>query len=298
MRWLKPLLLGFFWLLPAQNAAAESLVLGSIDTNIRGQFTLFRPLAEYLEVELAAAGISEVKIEVMPDAKSMAGALWRGDVDIFFENPVLATKVARDSGATPFLRQWVDGSGTYRSLVIVPKDSPAQNLADLRGRKIAFANTESSSGFLLPASMIVDHDIELVRLKSRKNTPPPDAVGYLFTSNNKNSVYWLIRGWADAAAVNNLQYDHLQRITLKGFRVIAESQSVPSQVVLHRPKLNPDWIAAIETAFVDMHQNGAGERAAKAFSGTTRFEGFRRGFKSTFASYFAILDRLTVVGLI
>ena len=42
------------------------------------------------------------------------------------------------------------GSTGYNSIVIVQKDSPIKSIADLKGKSFAFADPNSTSGFLFP----------------------------------------------------------------------------------------------------------------------------------------------------
>lgn len=48
------------------------------------------------------------------------------------------------------------GKPLYRSYIIVHRDSSIRALADLKGKVFAFADPESSSGFLIPRAMIQD----------------------------------------------------------------------------------------------------------------------------------------------
>ncbi len=48
------------------------------------------------------------------------------------------------------------GAPLYRSLVIVPRDSPARRLGDLRGQVFAYSDPDSNSGYLVPRATLAD----------------------------------------------------------------------------------------------------------------------------------------------
>lgn len=136
------------------GAAAETLVIGAINDNVKKELKRTEPLAAYLATELADAGVTDVEIAVIPSSGAMAQALAEGTVDIMFDSPLIAAKVARASGAEPFVRRWKRGIASYHSVILVPADSQIETLADLQGKRIGFQEPDSTSGFMLPAGLI------------------------------------------------------------------------------------------------------------------------------------------------
>lgn len=284
-------------LLPASGATSETLVLGSVENDVRRQVVNFQPLAHYLENALIPWGIDDVQITVMREDQDIAAALRSGKIDLYFETPVVAAKVARDSGAVPLLRQFRLGGDTYRTLIIAPVDGPVQTMNDLVNRRIAFTERSSSSGFLVPAFLLDQAGLDLAKLRRRTRDVPEGKVGYVFTQDQNNTIYWLSRGWIDAGAISDKEFDHLNAIYPDRFQIIAESAFMPREVVLHREGLSPDLIDAITATLITMHHSDEGRAAVKAFFETDRFVAFPQGH-TTFVPLFAILDRLTRIGII
>ncbi len=276
----------------ATSVSAETLVLGSVSDNIKKHLTRFGPMAEYLEAELADDGVTSVEVLVLTNSDAMVRALENGEVDLYFDSPLVAARVALGSGAEPMLRRWKKGVGSYHSVIFVPADSEIQTIADLAGRTIAFQEPDSTSGFLLPAGMLRSEGLEIEELSTRDSAFAPDAVGYIFTMNDRNTLAWIHRGWVDAAATDPQRFEELDTIAPGAFRTIARSIEVPRQVVVRRQSLDPQLTAAIEQTLLDMEHDAVAQVALNMFHKTTRFDRFPGGVDATFDPIYELLGVL------
>lgn len=285
-------------LLCANTIAADVLVLGSVNDNVRKHVDRMTPMARYLEGALEDQGITEVQINVLPTSGEMVAALQNGSVDLYFDSPLVAALVARNAGAEPFLRRWKRGVASYHSLIIVPTDSEIQSLEDLAGRRIGFQEPDSTSGFLLPVGMIHATDLPLRELIDRTQSPAPGEIGYVFTGDDKNTLLWLANGWIDAGATDPRRWDQLNEARPGAFRVIATSFEVPRQVVIRRGDLDETLSAQISGIMQNMVTTDEGMSVLEAFHKTTRFDDFPRGTTATFEPIYNLLDRLSDVGVL
>ncbi|MCV6594922.1 MAG: phosphate/phosphite/phosphonate ABC transporter substrate-binding protein [Silicimonas sp.] len=277
---------------------AETLVLGSVNDNVRKHIDRMTPMAHYLEKHLAPAGVTDVQIKISTTSEDMAKALRAGTVDLYFDSPLVAARVARASGATPFLRRWKRGVASYHALIIVPAESEIQTLSDLAGRRIGFQEPDSTSGFLLPADMILGAALPLARLGDRSDSPADGQVGYVFTGDDKNTLLWLTRGWIDAGATDPRNWETLQEARPGAFRAIAQSIEVPRQVVIRRAGLDAGLLDEIATVLMAMGDRPEAAKVLKKFHKTTRFDKFPRGVDATFAPIHELLDRLDAAGTV
>lgn len=278
-------------------AEAKTLTIGTLNKGMRSQLESFGALSDYLERNLRSAGVTEVRVLMLASSELMSGALSRGEVDLFIESPVVAARVAQHSGATPFLRDWRGGRSNLFSLVVVSQDSGISDLSDLIGKRIAFESKDSSAGFLLPAHLFVIEDIPLKFMRNVRGAPAPAAVNYVFTSHDKNSVYLLATNHVDAAATDIDGFGHLDAARPGEFKVIATSQPVPRQVVLHRKDMDTDLLEDLRSVLIDMFRSRQGRDVLAAFFDTAGFDEFPRGVKETFAPIYRILDDLEHAGV-
>ncbi|MCE4049885.1 phosphate/phosphite/phosphonate ABC transporter substrate-binding protein [Bacillus sp. Au-Bac7] len=115
--------------------------------------------------------------------------------------------------------------GQAPSVIVVPKDSDIQTIADLEGKTIGFADPVSTTGHLLPKSTIVKElgigveDLEKSFFKSVQ-----------FAGGHDKALIGVVRGQYDAAGVSAMMPAMLEEkgIIEKGsYRVIAESEAIP-----------------------------------------------------------------------
>jgi len=151
----------------------------------------------------------------------------------------------------------VGGEITYHSLVLVPADSPAQSLKELRGKRFAFTDPLSNSGRLYI----------MYWLCQRGETPDTFFKETIFTYSHDNSVHAVADGIVDGAAVDSLVYSYLlkQDPTLaQRTRVIHTSPAFGIPPVVVHPDLDPELKAQLRDALVNMRHSGQGRIALRS----------------------------------
>ncbi|MEP3046228.1 MAG: phosphate/phosphite/phosphonate ABC transporter substrate-binding protein [Roseibium sp.] len=271
-------------------AFAETLVVGSISSNIKKETGRFAPLTAYLAEELQDAGISEVEIKVLPNSETMSEALIAGDVDLFIDSPLIAAQMVRSADAVPMLRRWKDGVPEYHSVIMIAADSSIENLNDLTGKLVAFQHADSSSGFVIPAAHLKQAGLSLVEIDSVRGGVSKGQTGFVFSGSDKYSVTLLSKGWVDAAGTDNKTYEEMNRDNPGKFRVLSRSVSVPRHVVLHAAHMEPELVSKISGVLMDAETLPSGQKMLKEFDNTVKFDPFPGGVDGTFQPIYEILD--------
>jgi phosphonate transport system substrate-binding protein len=114
----------------------------------------------------------------------------------------------------------------YHSVIIVKADSPYQSLDDLRGKKLAFADPNSTSGHQAPVYFLMEQGYDAKTFFSET----------AFSGSHENSVMALLNGTFDAVATwwNSEDYSNPQRMEAKGmippgqWRLVWKSPKLPS----------------------------------------------------------------------
>lgn len=117
--------------------------------------------------------------------------------------------------------------GQPSSVIIVPKDSDIQSIADLKGKTMGFVDPVSTSGHLLPKATIVKElgiEPELLEKDGDffKSTQ--------FAGKHDNAIIGVVRGQYDAAGTSPIMPKMMEEkgIIEKGsYRVIAEADPIP-----------------------------------------------------------------------
>lgn len=172
----------------------------------------------------------------------------------------------------------VHGQTTYRSYLIVPAGSPARELADLRGRRFAYTDDLSLSGYVYPTHLV----------RTLGADPASFFVSTTFTRSHDRSIEAVAKGLVDGAAVDSLVYDALVRTSKEvagGTRVIHRSPPYGTAPVVVSTRLPPERRAAIREAFLLLHE-APGAREAL---GRVGFDRFTPAAPASYAAAAAIL---------
>lgn len=96
---------------------------------------------------------------VTSDHAAAVEALRNGDADISFLGALPYVIANAQVGATVVLAEVYRGKPIYTGRIFVHRDSGIENLADLKGKAIAFADPISESGYLYPLDTFVEQGL-------------------------------------------------------------------------------------------------------------------------------------------
>ncbi len=166
------------------------LTLGVITSeNEADRIARYKPVREYLERELGVA----IKWRTATDYAGIIEGVKAGKIEIARFGPASYAKAWMVTGGkvVPMVGE-LDKNGNfgYHAVVVVRADSPYQNIDDLKGKKLAFADPNSTSGHQAPRFFMTEAGYD------------PDAffgeTG--FSGSHENSVMAVLNGTYDAAA--------------------------------------------------------------------------------------------------
>lgn len=203
----------------------------------------FTPLAEYLAQALGRP----VVVRVGPNYDQHINAIGQDKVDIAFLGPVSYIRLIDRYGDKPILASLRVGRDPHLYAVIaVRQDSPLTRLQDLKGRRIAFADPESTTGYVIPRLMLAQAGV------------PLDAIGrYHHLGNHRDVALAVLAGDFDAGAMKR---EVFAEYAARGLRALAIGPPGPDYLFVARAGLP----AAIETrlrqALQSLHQQPAGRR--------------------------------------
>lgn len=172
----------------------------------------------------------------------------------------------------------VHGETTYQSYLIVPAASPARELADLSGKRFAFTDDLSLSGFGYPSHLLRKLGV--------------DAGAFFgsvtFTHSHDRSIDAVAKGVIDGAAVDSLIYEDIVRSSPEvrsATRVIHRSPPYGIAPVVVSTRLGPERRAAIRDALLRFHE----DPEARATLGLVGFDRFAAPAPELYAEASALL---------
>ena len=227
----------------ADGNRPEKLVVGllpgeSAPTVMR----LNEPLRAYLEKRLGLP----VELVVGANYAATSEALRFGRLDIAYLGPVTYILQSRKSHLEPFARPSHEVVGpTFQAVIIVPADSPAKSLADLKGQEIAFGDPASTSGTWVPRYMLVAAGLVSERDYTLRVLGAHDAVA-LAVANHKVA----------AGGLSKPIYERLLKegkIDPKAVRILADSPAIPEYMWTFREGIDPSFKEQIRKAFIEVN---------------------------------------------
>lgn len=203
---------------------------------------LNEPLRAYLEQRLGLP----VEMVVGANYAATGEALRFGRLDIAYLGPVTYLLRARSAKLEPFARPSHEVVGpTFQAVIIVPADSPAKSLADLKGGEVAFGDPASTSGTWVPRYQLVAAGLVSGRDYTLRVLGAHDAVALAVASHK------VAAGGLSMPVYNRLLKEG--KIDSKAVRVLAESPAIPEYMWTFREGLDPTFREEIRKAFITVN---------------------------------------------
>ena len=155
----------------------------------------FKPLGDYLKKETGL----DVQFTPVTDYAAVVEGLASNKIDLAWLGgfTFVQAKIRSNGGAVPIVQRAEDEKFTSR--FIVPTDSPAKTLADLKGKNFAFGSPSSTSGHLMPRYFLIQAGIQ----------PDTDFKAVAFSGAHDATVAFVASGRADAGVLNASVWDKL-----------------------------------------------------------------------------------------
>ena len=219
----------------------------------QGSAESYAPLLNYLSKELNRP-IERVQRRTYAEVNDLLGD---GKVDLAFVCTSSYLLGKRDFGLQLLVAPQVNGETVYHAQLIVPAQSSAMSIGDLRGKIFAFTDPTSFTGRLYPTYL----------LQQLGEKPETFFARIFFTYSHDAAIHAVADGVADGASVDSLVLDFAlkrQPELAQQIRVIHTSPSFGIPPVVVNPEIRPQLRADLETLLLNMHLDAEGLAALQA----------------------------------
>ncbi len=181
-------------------------------------------------------------IRVGQSYNAVVDAMCSGAADIAFVGPVTYIEVSQRHCAELLAVAVENGQSIYYAGIFTKSSSPIHALKDLKGKRVAFGDVNSTSSFVFPMTMLMDAGLDPVR----------DLSAIRLTGSHANSLAALAQGQVDASA---LSFDSFNKaikqkaIDPGTIRVVARSIAIPQPPIVMSTRLPPALKARLKQAF-------------------------------------------------
>ena len=226
----------------------------------------------------------EVKGYIATNYIGVVEALGTGAIDFALIPPfayILANKKNNSEALLTSVSK--DGEPGYRSVILTRTDSSIDNIDELKGKKIAFVDPSSTSGYIIPAVILKDNGID-----------PEKDVKAQFAGGHDKALQLLLNGDVDGIGT----YESLTDKYAKEFpglkekvKVIKRSDLIPGITLTVSPKVDKETKEKIEKAFLEISNEKEGQELMTKLFGIKKFQ------KADIESYKTIEAKLEKMGI-
>lgn len=248
-----------------------------------------KPLQDLLEKELG----QKVNVTVATEYAGLIEGMKSKKIHVGFLAPASYVLASKEKAAEVILvstRYDVDDMGkklkdkplvsTYKSQLVVGKDSGIKSVKDLKGKKIAIASFTSTSGFLYPANLLADNGLD-----------PEKDVQWQEVGGHDKAIMAVLNGQADAAftfkdardLLVNTNPDVREKVVY-----IADTEAIQNDTISVIPDLDADLKNKIKQAFINI---GKDENGRKIMQEIYSHEGYLEAKDSDFDKIREYLQR-------
>ena len=247
--------------LAAFPVAARDLKFGF--TPVLGESKMqaeFEPLMTYLSDSIG----QHVVVYIAKDYGDLRVRMEEGTVDIGSFSPFAYVDAAKSGKIRIIAQSLMYGSATYRGVIVARKDSGLKTIADLRGKRFAFVDPKSASGYVYVRAMLLDKGI----------APESYFKQTLFAGDHNKVIATVLDGRADAGATYEgaLNVAKDMGMPSDNLAILAGTEPIPHDAIAVRVQLTDALAKQIQSSLVNMDKTDAGRLViAKNKKGLTGF---------------------------
>ncbi len=194
----------------------------------------FAPLANHLSDELGQF----VHVRVSPSYETHIDRVVESKIDIAYMGPSMFVKAQEDSSdLIPIARLEVKGQPVFRGKIITREDSSIMGLSDLKGKRFAFGNKDSTMSHLVPRYELMQAGI-LEQLAH-----------YSFLGAHNNVALGVLLGKYDAGAVKEGVF---MKYKERGLRLIYDTMPVSEHLFICTKKVSSEVCEKIKKSLLSL----------------------------------------------
>lgn len=208
----------------------------------------FEPLMTYLSDSIG----QKVVLYIAKDYGDLRTQMEAGTVDIGSFSPFAYVDATKGGKIRIIAQSIIDGSGTYRGIIVARKDSGLKALADLRGKRFAFVDPKSASGYVYPRAMLIEKGM----------TPESYFTTTTFAGGHDKVIAAVLESRADAGAIYEgaLAVAKAEGVATENLEILASTDPIPHDAITVRTELDEALAKRIQAALVNLDKSEAGRQ--------------------------------------
>lgn len=190
------------------------------------------------------------RVIITPDYTSLADNLLEGIVDIAWFSPLAYVDAANRGVIIPLVSPIVKGSATYKGYIVTKKGSGVNSLTDIRGKRMAFVDKKSASGYAYPRMMMWREGIN----------PDRDLKETVFLGSHNRVIESVLAsevavGATYSEAIEDAQKQHLP---IEQLIYLAETEPIPKDCLAANSHFDEATISRFQQGFAELAKTPRG----------------------------------------
>ena len=208
----------------------------------------FEPLMAYLSEAIGR----KVSLYIAKDYGDLRTQMESGAVVVGSFSPFAYVDAQRGGKIRIIAQSILDRSATYRGLIIARKDSGVRTVGDLEGKRFAFVDPKSASGYVYPRAMLVEKGV----------TPERYFRETIFAGGHDKVIAAVLDGRVDAGAIYDgaLGVARARGVATDVLVVLSSTDPIPHDAIAVRLGLDDTLVKKLQAALVDLDKSEAGRR--------------------------------------
>ena len=247
-------------LLMSSAVVAEELTIGLIpEQNVFLQKKRYQPVAAYIRERTGV----KIRFTILSRYGDIIDSFTTEKMDGAFWGSFTAALAIQKLGIEPIARPlWRDGTSSYHGHVFVRKDGGIRNVADMKGKTIAFVERATLAGYVFPMAYLREHGVSDIDSYFKE---------HYFAGSHDGPIYAVLQKEADIGCAKSTIFDLVAarnpRVRSE-LLILAESPAVPSNALGVRSDLDPAIIEKLRKTLLTMDGDSAGKNALAEFGAT------------------------------
>ncbi|MTV50188.1 phosphate/phosphite/phosphonate ABC transporter substrate-binding protein [Heliobacillus mobilis] len=202
------------------------------------------------------------RILIASDYNALAESLHANIVDVGWFSPLAYVNASASGKTIPLATPIVNGHATYKGYIVTNRGSSIGKLTELRGKRLAYVDPKSASGYAYPR-----------RLLSRAGLDPDRDLGEtIFLGTHSRVIDAVLSGEVAAGATYSEAIDDAKHrgLNVEKLLYLAETEPIPKDCIAARPQLDEEIVTKLKQGLLELAQT----REGKAALGKNAIQGF------------------------
>jgi phosphate/phosphite/phosphonate ABC transporter binding protein len=238
-------------------------IFATAGSNVLDVYRTKGPLLEYLGNKLGV----RFKVTFYRQYEDIVKAMISGDCDFAWLGPVTYLNARMGVACIPLAQVMINGTGFYKSVILIRKGDRYSDITDLKGKSFAFTDKNSTSGYIYPWNF----------MKERGIVPEDFFSNTDYTGSHSNAIVQLISGKYAAVAVEENALKRLsEKIDVSSVTILAEAGNIPNGPIAAHPKVPGPLADKMKTLLIDLTTSKDGQEFMNKLSDSVDFSGFAK----------------------